>query len=63
MSAGLRVEDIRVLPGKYQDQVVDRIVAKVREKLPPMEEKEDPCIECLRWGECNGVDDACPFRT
>lgn len=62
MAGGLRVEDIRVLPGRYQDQIVDRIVAKVRDKQPPMAE-EDPCIECLRWGECNGVDESCPFRT
>ena len=26
------------------------------------EPEEDPCLECLRWGECNGVDDGCPRR-
>lgn len=26
------------------------------------EKKEDPCVECLRWEECNGVDDGCPWR-
>lgn len=25
-------------------------------------EYEDPCVDCLRWGECNGVDDQCPWR-
>ena len=23
---------------------------------------EDPCVDCPRWGECNGVDDQCPWR-
>lgn len=26
------------------------------------DEKEDPCERCLRWPECNGVDEACPVR-
>ena len=26
------------------------------------EEQEDPCEACLRWWECSGVDEACPFR-
>lgn len=25
-------------------------------------EKEDPCDSCLRWPECNGVDEGCPWR-
>ena len=25
-------------------------------------EDEDPCEQCLRWSECNGVDEACPVR-
>lgn len=24
--------------------------------------KEDPCETCLRWPECNGVDEECPLR-
>lgn len=24
--------------------------------------KEDPCETCLRWYECNGVDEECPLR-
>lgn len=24
--------------------------------------KEDPCESCLRWSECNGVDEQCPHR-
>lgn len=23
---------------------------------------EDPCTDCPRWEECNGVDDQCPWR-
>ena len=26
------------------------------------DQKEDPCERCLRWPECNGVDEACPVR-
>ncbi len=26
------------------------------------EEEEHPCASCLRWSECNGVDDDCPIR-
>lgn len=26
------------------------------------EQKDDPCETCLRWSECNGVDDKCPWR-
>lgn len=24
--------------------------------------EEDPCDTCLRWSECNGVDDGCPLK-
>lgn len=24
--------------------------------------EDDPCETCLRWSECNGVDDQCPLR-
>lgn len=34
-----------------------------REKKPATPEmKEDPCESCLRWDECNGVDEKCPGR-
>lgn len=26
------------------------------------EEQEDCCDGCLRWPECNGVDEDCPWR-
>ena len=25
-------------------------------------EKKDPCDSCVRWDECNGVDESCPCR-
>lgn len=24
--------------------------------------EDDPCETCLRWSECNGVDEQCPLR-
>ena len=26
-------------------------------------EEEHPCDSCLRWDECNGVDEYCPNRS
>ena len=26
------------------------------------EEEEHPCQTCVRWEECNGVDESCPRR-
>ncbi len=26
------------------------------------ERQKDPCDKCVRWSECNGVDDDCPLR-
>ena len=26
------------------------------------EEQAHPCEGCARWGECNGVDEECPWR-
>lgn len=66
---GLRYADIRELPEGYQQQVVAKIVEKVAAKEggvsapgEVIKQGEDPCLECLRWGECNGVDEACPWR-
>ncbi len=25
--------------------------------------EDDPCEICLRWSECNGVDEGCPLRS
>lgn len=24
--------------------------------------EEDPCETCVRWEECNGVDECCPWK-
>lgn len=34
---------------------------KVAGKCSRREEK-DPCEFCVRWYECNGVDDECPWK-
>lgn len=26
------------------------------------QEEKNPCDSCLRWSECNGVDEDCPWR-
>ena len=26
------------------------------------QEADEPCESCLRWSECNGVDEQCPHR-
>ena len=35
---------------------------KVSGDCARQEEQEDPCSWCLRWSECNGVDEDCPWR-
>ena len=35
---------------------------KIAGRASRQEEQENPCVECLRWDECNGVDPACPWR-
>lgn len=35
---------------------------KVSGDCSRQEEQEDPCDKCLRWSECNGVDEDCPWR-
>lgn len=35
---------------------------KVSGRCSRKEESEDHCDKCLRWPECNGVDDDCPWR-
>ena len=35
---------------------------KVSGNCARQEEQEDPCASCLRWPECNGVDENCPWR-
>lgn len=33
-----------------------------REEERPKVEKISPCDRCLRWSECNGVDEFCPLK-
>lgn len=35
---------------------------KVSGDCSRQEEKDDPCVSCHRWYECNGVDKNCPWR-
>lgn len=30
--------------------------------VPEQKQKENPCETCLRWEECNGADERCPYR-
>ena len=30
--------------------------------LPPVKAEQHPCETCLRWPECEGVDQECPMR-
>lgn len=63
MGGGLRYGDVGEMPPGMRERLVAQVLEKVSgHPAPVAEEKEDPCLECLRWGECNGVDDGCPFR-
>ena len=35
---------------------------KVSGDCSRQEEKKNPCASCVRWFECNGVDEDCPFK-
>lgn len=35
---------------------------KVSGNCSRQEEQADPCVNCVRWSECNGVDKDCPWR-
>lgn len=73
--SGLRYETGRDMPPGMQPLAADKIVQRLRNAAPvaahpaselikasPVAPQEDPCIDCLRWGECNGVDESCPWR-
>lgn len=49
-----------------REKVVAQVLAKVQIRAadPPADESEevDPCIDCLRWWECNGIDEECPMK-
>lgn len=35
---------------------------KISGECSRLEEQADPCVNCVRWSECNGVDKDCPWR-
>lgn len=65
--SGLQYEVHKMPPG-MQRAVVAQVLAKVSAGVTDpdsdgsADEQEDPCMNCLRWEECMGVDDACPHR-
>lgn len=36
------------------------LLCKASGKRSQTEAKDNPCETCLRWDECNGVDEQCP---
>ena len=62
---GLRYEVHRMPPG-MREKVVAQVLAKVQIRAADPHKKEleeiDPCFDCPRWWECNGVDEMCPFK-
>ena len=66
--SGLRYEVHRMPPG-MQSMVVSQVLAKVSAGVTDADsggcddEKENPCVSCLRWEECMGVARGmeCPF--
>ena len=43
--------------------IIDLVASRHRPgKAKKETTKTDPCDTCLRWDECQGVDEACPIR-
>lgn len=62
---GLRYEVHRMPPGmreKVVAQVLEKVSAGSVDRIANEPEENDPCTDCLRWWECNGVDEGCPYR-
>lgn len=38
------------------------VCCKVSGECARQEEKKDPCDFCVRWYECNGRDEDCPWK-
>lgn len=32
------------------------------ERKTELQQADNPCESCLRWSECNGIDEQCPHR-
>lgn len=76
--SGIRYEAGRDMPPGMQELLADKLVKGLRETaaicrtvgtfVPGavtqtiQEVKGDPCDTCLRWDECNGVDEGCAIR-
>ena len=52
---------VAVVIGAAAIAVLVAALCKVAARDSKQEEKEHPCAYCQRWGECNGVDEACPW--
>lgn len=73
---GLRYESGRDMPPGMQIAAAEKIIERFRhapsqvaaimqaqpQPQPVAAEQKDPCDYCLRWEECNGVDNTCPWR-
>lgn len=65
---GLRYEVHRMPPG-MREKVVSQVLAKISDGAAAEDPggcddaKEEPCMTCSRWEECNGVAKGmeCPF--
>ena len=64
---GLRYE-VHRMPQGMREKVVSQVLEKVSAGVPGENtmgidtEQESPCLYCLRWEECNGVDkENCPL--
>lgn len=57
-----------LLAGVFLGICVEMAVVLIdsREKKAPSpaqkKKTEEPCETCLRWEECNGTDERCPYR-
>ena len=64
---GLRYE-VHRMPQGMRERVVSQVLEKVsagasgEDQNGSVAERENPCMYCLRWEECNGVDKQnCPL--
>lgn len=39
------------------------ILGKGTKREPKENPAKDHCEQCVRWSECNGVDESCPWRS
>lgn len=54
-----------VMLGVFSIMLVAFTADREEKKPAPAQDqkqKEEPCESCLRWSECNGADERCPYR-